>query len=138
MSLPGFFDRKWEYLMLMFGLTLLRLARAVFRSLHDPEFRALLYLLVLILIGGSVFYTSVEGWGALDALFFCVATLSTVGYGDLTPQTSWGKVFTIMYIFMGVGIFASIIGKIALLEIRRSVLQPDQVPDRVAGAEPTD
>jgi voltage-gated potassium channel len=124
--------------MLTFGLVLVRLARSVASNLSDPEFRALLYLLAVMLVGGTVFYSSVEGWGVLDALFFCVATLSTVGYGDLTPQSSYGKLFTILYILVGVGIFASIVGKIALAEIRRPSLGREQQNERSAASDSGD
>ena len=37
----------------------------------------------------------------------CVVSLPTVGYGDLTPTTDFGKVFTICYLCVGVGFIAS-------------------------------
>ena len=39
--------------------------------------------------------------------------MSTVGYGDLTPATDAGKVFTIVYIFVGIGLFVALVGQIA-------------------------
>jgi hypothetical protein len=38
----------------------------------------------------------------IDALYFSVTTVSTVGLGDLSPQTDIGKLFTVVYIFVGV------------------------------------
>lgn len=43
-----------------------------------------------------------EPWTVIDALYFSMVTMSTVGYGDLTPSTSGSKVFTCMYIFVGI------------------------------------
>jgi voltage-gated potassium channel Kch len=43
----------------------------------------------------------------LDALYFSVITLSTVGYGDIGPTTTVSKVFTMVYILFGLSIFAS-------------------------------
>ena len=51
----------------------------------------ILGLIVLTILTGTLFYHAVEGWRFLDALYFSVATLTTVGYGDFTPQTDAGK-----------------------------------------------
>ncbi len=56
-----------------------------------------------------IFYHSVEGWAWLDSLYFSVITLTTVGYGDFSPQTDLGKAFTMIYIFVGLGILAGFI-----------------------------
>jgi len=74
----------------------------------------------LLMIGlGSVFYHIVEKLNWLDAVYFCVVTLATVGYGDITPHTNLGKVFTIFYILTGVGIIATF----ANLLLKRSALR---------------
>ncbi len=65
-------------------------------------------LVIFAVIGiGTVFYHRVESLSWLDSIYFCVITLTTVGYGDIAPQTSAGKIFTIFYILIGVGIIAS-------------------------------
>lgn len=43
----------------------------------------------------------------LDAVYFTVVTISTVGYGDIVPVTMLGKAFTIILLFIGLGVFAS-------------------------------
>ena len=60
---------------------------------------SLLFILVLIAITA---YHFLEGWDWLDSAYFAVATMTTVGYGDLTPRTDAGKIFTIMFILVGV------------------------------------
>ena len=40
----------------------------------------------------------------IDSLYFCTVTMSTVGYGDLTPSTPGTKAFTALWIFVGVTI----------------------------------
>jgi len=74
---------------------------------HKQYHRRLVYviiLLALILFGSATFYHYVERWRYLDALYFSAATMTTVGYGDITPRTDAGKIFTIFFVFMGVGI----------------------------------
>jgi voltage-gated potassium channel Kch len=45
----------------------------------------------------------------LDALYFTIITLTTVGYGDLAPQTDPGKIFTMVYIFVGLSLISGFI-----------------------------
>lgn len=60
-------------------------------------------LAVTLIVIATVFYWVVEGWSLIGSAFFSVATIATVGYG--VPQTVIGKIFTISYIFAGIGIF---------------------------------
>jgi hypothetical protein len=59
---------------------------------------------LVVLINGTVIYHFVEGWKWLDSFYFSVITLTTVGYGDFAPKTDLGKLFSILYILIGVGI----------------------------------
>jgi voltage-gated potassium channel len=77
--------------------------RGVWDIITDPDFLEILVFVIGILVTGTLFYHFVEGWRFLDSLYFSVTTLSTVGYGDLSPETDAGKLFTIFYIFIGVG-----------------------------------
>src|SRR4030042_4166471 len=86
------------------------------RLWHEPAFRALIILEVLLLAVGMNFYHSVEGWSWLDSAYFCVVTAATVGYGDIHPITEYGRFFTILYIILSVtmlGIFIQLAGKTA-------------------------
>ena len=47
--------------------------------------------LLAIVALGTVFFHLVEGWSWVDAYFFTVVTLSTVGYGNLVPETPLAK-----------------------------------------------
>ena len=55
---------------------------------------------------GVVFYHLVESMTWIDAFYFSVITLTTVGYGDIAPQTDAGKLFTVLYVVAGIGIIA--------------------------------
>lgn len=74
---------------------------------------ALLGSLAMVIIGGTAFFRFVEGWSWLDSYFFAVVTLSTVGYGNLVPETALGKIGTTVFIFLGLGVFAAAIQQIA-------------------------
>lgn len=90
-------------------LLLIRLGRAIWNGLKEPEFRGLFGLVLIVLLSGAWFYHVQEGWSWLDSFYFTVITLTTVGYGDLSPQTPSGKIFTMAYIVVGLGILSSFI-----------------------------
>lgn len=72
-------------------------------------YRLLVGLVLVTLATGTLVYHVVEKFSWLDAYYFSVTTLSTVGYGDLYPHTSLGKIFTTFYILLGVGIITTFI-----------------------------
>lgn len=72
-------------------------------------FRYLLAAALLALITGTVFYHLVEHLSWLNAYYFSVITLTTVGYGDITPHTPAGKIFTTFYVIFGIGIITTFI-----------------------------
>ena len=86
--------------------------RTIFTFLRDRQYRELLLTTVTFLGIGTVIYRLLEGWEWIDSLYFCVITLTTVGYGDYSPQTSEGKLFTIFYIFLGIGLILSFINTV--------------------------
>ncbi len=103
--------------MFAIGFAFLQLLRLVRSFMHKPESRALLLLAMATLLAGTVFYHRVEHWRWLDSLYFCIVTLATIGFGDLTPKTDLGKAFTIVYIVLGLGILAgffSLVGQHAI------------------------
>jgi hypothetical protein len=98
--------------------------QAVAAMARDAEERGPLLLVVSLLIVGTAFYTVVEGWGVIDAVYFSAMSLATVGYGDVVPVTAVGKLFTVVYVLAGIGIlvsfFTALTGKtLELMDARR-------------------
>ena len=62
---------------------------------------ALIYAVVMIAIGAGLYHW-LEGWSWLDAVYFVVITLTTIGYGDFSPTQPITKVITIFYALNGV------------------------------------
>ena len=78
----------------------------------DKEYRDLLLTTLIILVIGTVAYHYIEGWSWLDAFYFSFITLTTIGFGDFAPTTDMGKIFTVIYIMVGVGIILAFINTI--------------------------
>jgi voltage-gated potassium channel len=109
-SLPS---SSGEVLMLTFLLALALFARTLVRLWRrDPDLRTLVILVYFTLLTGTIFYSLQEGWSLVDALYFSVTTLTSVGLGDLAPTTTIGKLFTVVYIFSGLGLIEGFIDTI--------------------------
>lgn len=82
--------------------------------------------MIVTLLSGTVFYWHVEGWSLLDAFYFSAVTLTTVGYGDLAPATALGKIFTVFYLFVGIGLIVAFVDALAkrTLEMRGEKRRP--------------
>ena len=64
---------------------------------------AMAAVLVAIAFGAAGFYL-IEGWSILDSLYVAVQTVTTVGYGDRTPATQNGRIFSTVFMLAGVGV----------------------------------
>lgn len=107
-------------MILEFYYALVKLLDAFRRGIRDDhEFRVLLFLLLYLITGATVFYWRTEGWTFIDALYFSVMTISTIGYGDFTPTTPLSKLFTIVYAIVGIGVFIAVISKIVAIVLER-------------------
>lgn len=76
-------------------------------AFREPKVQALLGLTFTLIFIATFVYYFVEGWSLLDSVYFSVMTISTVGYGDITPVTAFGKIFTILYVLCGLGVFVA-------------------------------
>lgn len=67
--------------------------------------RLLTFVTILTAIGTGGFYIIEKDWTLLDSLYMTVITLATVGYQEVKPLSENGKVFVIVFLVMGMGLF---------------------------------
>lgn len=56
-----------------------------------------------IVIVGIIGFMSLEELSFYDAAYFTIVTIATVGFGDIVPKTPAGRIFTCLFIIIGVG-----------------------------------
>ena len=92
----------------------------------DPGFlRLFSFGIIAVLVSHfvSCIWISLEGINTnndpmtqyIDAIYWTVTTLTTVGYGDITPMTTDQKLYTIFVMLLGVAFYAYVIGNIATI-----------------------
>lgn len=82
-------------------------------------------ILLGVLLLGTIGYMVIEKWDFLDSLYMTAISITTVGYGEISPLSGAGRVFTLVIIFAGIGIIAYILGLAAqaMVEFRiKSIL----------------
>lgn len=94
-----------------------------FFSRHEDAVIASVNLFVFVFFTTSLVFALFVGKemgakGYIDALYFTVTTLTTTGYGDITPTTSAGKLFAVVIMVVGVALF---------VQLARAIVQPAKV-----------
>lgn len=74
-----------------------------------------------VLIFGTMGYRLIEGWAWIDSFYMTVITVSTVGLTEVHPPSEAGKYFTVALIFIGVGVMAYCLTRIAEFMFQRSI-----------------
>ena len=79
------------------------------------EQKTTLATIVALLLIGTFSLHYLEDWSYVDSFYFSTITLTTVGYGDISPSKDSTKIFVSFYAMIGIGIMlyalGSIIGK---------------------------
>ena len=85
-----------------------------------PPIRIYLGILAIVLVVGVLGFMSIEGLSPLDAVYYVIVTVATVGYGDITPRTGAGKILSIFIIIAGFGSFVAVFANVVETLVERS------------------
>ena len=66
--------------------------------------RVVLLAVLAVIVLGTVVFHVLEDWSILDSLYVTAQTVTTVGFGDLTPQTPAGRAFASIFMMVSVGV----------------------------------
>lgn len=71
-------------------------------------------LMVLLISSGTIGYYVIEKWNILDSIYMTVIVLTTIGFHEVHPLSTNGRIFTIIFSIFG---FISFIGIISLISV---------------------
>lgn len=72
--------------------------------------QATILLLLYLSLGVTMYwcnrgkFSASETHPIVDALYFCIVTMCTIGYGDITPNSTSTKLFSILFVLVGFGL----------------------------------
>ncbi len=89
--------------------------------METDRIRLRLYLVVFtaLLFVGILGFMFIENLSLVDAMYFSIVTMATVGYGDIHPQSAVGKILALILIVGGVGTFLGVVASITDIFLKR-------------------
>jgi voltage-gated potassium channel len=105
--------------------TVSSLFRGIVSAFKEKHVRGLLAITSTAVALATFFFAWVENWSYVDALYFSVMTIATVGYGDLAPSTTLGKLGAVGYVLVALGLFVAAVSAIADAIIRQRARDSD-------------
>jgi len=100
-------------------------ARAVVaaRTLFSPSglrYVVVLVLLFVVVAGSAVAMVDSEGVGSIwDGIWWALATVTTVGYGDVVPHSVAGRIVAAVVMLVGIGFFALLTAAVAATFVKQ-------------------
>lgn len=124
---PGFIWLRWLGLFRLFKI--IRLINLISKwrnrqAVNPSILRLGFFFFWIILIAHWIaciwiFIARYEGLATIpnyiDAIYWCITTITTVGYGDISPVTDLQKTLTMVAMFLGVAVYGYVIGNVASL-----------------------
>jgi voltage-gated potassium channel len=77
------------------------------RHVLTGNYRRIVYALAAVgvaIVVGTVGFCLIEGWSVFEGLYVATQTVTTVGYGDITPATRSGRIFATFFMLSAVGV----------------------------------
>lgn len=106
-----------------------------FNIQYEFTLRECLIVFLALLATGAIAYSFIfEQWSILDSLYFTIVLLTTVGYGDITPDTVGGKLFASVFALGGVVVLGLILGVVGSQLVEAEIGLNEKVKSKTSRA----
>lgn len=76
-------------------------------SFRRKQLQIVAAIVIIFVFGTLGYYVIEEGWTLLDAFYMVAISITTVGFGEIHSLSPTGRIFTIVLIFLGLGLAAT-------------------------------
>ena len=105
--------RVFRLVRLLRLLRLVRFMQALRRLFTFEGLRFAALLALMTALGGGAAFAEVENLSTWDGLYWAITTMTTVGYGDIKPETTGGQVIAVFVMVVGIGFLTMVIGAVS-------------------------
>ena len=105
-------------------------------DIYEHLYKMLAGAAFLLLALGTVVYHYLEDWSWVDSLYFSVVAVTTVGFGALSPTTDGSKLFTVVYILLGITIITTYLNNRFKYKAYEHLIDNPEGTDAASSAEP--
>lgn len=113
----------------------------IYKFIEQTKLNYVILTFLIIIISGSIAMLVLESSPndkintPIDALWYIIATMSTVGYGDVTPESFGGKIIGIILMIVGVGFFSLLTALLSSWFIREHEMEEDELKNKIINME---
>ena len=113
----------------------------VFNFIQKTQLSYIILTLFVIICAGSVAILVLDDASRggintpLDAVWYVISTVTTVGYGDVTPDTVPGKIVGIILMIVGVGFFSLLTAHLSSLLMKEHEAEEDEIENKIISME---
>lgn len=96
------------------------------RFFNTNGFKYLLYISLSLIFFSSLLYSVAESVSFSDALWWAISTTTTVGYGDISPSTTLGKLSAVLLMVLGIGFIGMLTSSITSFFTKEEEIDKDK------------
>jgi len=119
--ITGSIDFQGEFLPMLHVIMALKKVLTLLQR-HNMH-RALIVLVIVLLGGSTMIYYLEDNLGFFDAMWWSIVTMTTVGYGDISPASPGGRLVAILVMLCGIGLLGFITATLAGIFIENRLLE---------------
>ena len=109
---------------------LVRPLKKASRFLDTNGFKYVLMATGVLILTGGVLIHFAEGMNIGDGIWWAFVTATTVGYGDISPSTFYGRFIAMVLMLVGIGLLGSVTSTLTSFFLENESRQPSSVKDQ--------